>query len=135
MSFARPAGLQVRAVAPSEPSTIVLVLGGPLAPADVAGLCERAHALLERSGAALVVCDVGALGRADALAVDAVARLQLTARRLGRRIRLRRASPELQELLAFAGLSDVVPSGNGATPRGGEADRRGGTGSPCPGRR
>jgi hypothetical protein len=54
-----------------------------------------------------IVCDVGALAP-DAGAVDALARLQLTARRLGLEIRLRHASGELQELLAFVGLRDVL---------------------------
>src|SRR3989442_13919964 len=54
-----------------------------------------------------IVCDVGALAP-DAVAVDTLARLQLTARRLGLEIRLRHASSELQELLAFVGLRDVL---------------------------
>ncbi len=54
-----------------------------------------------------IVCDVCALGP-DAAAVDALARLQLAARRLGLEIRLRHASKELQVLLAFVGLSDVL---------------------------
>ena len=54
-----------------------------------------------------LVCDVGALVP-DAAAIDALARLQLHARRLGAEIRLRHASRELQELLDFAGLGDVL---------------------------
>ena len=54
-----------------------------------------------------IVCDVGALAP-DAVAVDILARLQLRARRLGLEIRLRHASSELQELLAFVGLCDVL---------------------------
>ena len=41
--------------------------------------------------------------------MDALARLQLAARRLGYRICLRNASRELRELLAFMGVDDVVP--------------------------
>jgi len=55
----------------------------------------------------MIVCDVGALA-SDVGAVDALARLQLIARRLGLEIRLRHASGELQELLAFVGLRDVL---------------------------
>jgi ABC-type transporter Mla MlaB component len=95
--------------APSEPSTIALVITGPIAPADVSRLCERVRTLLERSDADLVVCDVRSIDRPDASTVDALARLQLTARRLGRRVRLRDAGEALQELLALMGLSDVVP--------------------------
>jgi hypothetical protein len=54
-----------------------------------------------------IVCDVGALAP-DVAAVDALARLQLTARRLGHEILLRDASTELQELLDFVGLRDVL---------------------------
>jgi hypothetical protein len=65
-----------------------------------------------------IVCDVGALAP-DAVAVDALARLQLTARRHGLEIRLRHASSELQELLAFVGLRDVL-----RVEAGGQAEQR-----------
>ena len=54
-----------------------------------------------------IVCDVGALSP-DATAVDALARLQLAARRIGLEIRLRHASSELRGLLVFVGLDDVL---------------------------
>ena len=54
-----------------------------------------------------IVCDVGALAP-DAVAVDALARLQLIAKREGLDLRLCHASGELQALLAFVGLSDVL---------------------------
>jgi hypothetical protein len=54
-----------------------------------------------------IVCDVGAVP-SDAAAIDTLARLQLNARRLGLELRLRHASGELQDLLAFAGLGDVL---------------------------
>ena len=47
-------------------------------------------------------------GRPDLSAVEALARLQLAARRLGCEIRVRAACPELCELLQLAGLVDVV---------------------------
>jgi len=56
-----------------------------------------------------IVCDVGALVDPDAATVDALARLQLISGRLGLRIVLRHASPELRELLTFLGLENVVP--------------------------
>jgi len=55
-----------------------------------------------------IVCDVGALASPDACAIDMLARLQLAARRAGSTIVLRNASAELQELVSFAGLSDVL---------------------------
>jgi hypothetical protein len=49
-------------------------------------------------------CQVGAL-EADAATLDLLARLQLSARRLGIEVHLLDASPELRELIAFAGLT------------------------------
>jgi hypothetical protein len=48
--------------------------------------------------------------------VDALARLQLAARRLGLRLRLRDASPELQELVCFAGLAEALGLEAGGQP-------------------
>jgi hypothetical protein len=50
--------------------------------------------------------------------VDAIARVQLTARRLGRHVLLRGASPQLEELLRLSGLTGVVPccAGSGLEP-------------------
>ena len=45
---------------------------------------------------------------ADVLTVDALARLQLSARRHGRRLRVRDASDDLQDLIDLAGLSEVL---------------------------
>jgi ABC-type transporter Mla MlaB component len=45
----------------------------------------------------------------DAVTIDALARLQLAARRHDCRVRLRNASDELRELIAFMGLCDVLP--------------------------
>ena len=93
--------------------TIVLAIGGRLDRADIPGLCEHARILVECSGAGLVTCDVGGLDDADAVTVDALARLVLTVRRLGREVRLRDPSLELQDLLALVGLDDVVGTGTG----------------------
>ena len=94
---------------PADPegSTGLIVITGPIADGDVAALCERLRAVIATSDANVVVCDVGALP-ANARAIEALARLQLTARRLGRTMRLRHPSPELAELLALFGLSDVL---------------------------
>ncbi|MEX2420204.1 MAG: STAS domain-containing protein, partial [Actinomycetota bacterium] len=88
-----------------------LVLSDPITPDDIPGLCERARVLLDKTGHDPVVCDVGALAEPDAVMVDALARLQLTARRLGRRLRFRGACGELLDLLAFVGLGDTLPCG------------------------
>lgn len=61
----------------------------------------------ERSATTVVFCDVTGVP-ADALTVDALARLWLAARRRQCQVRLRGASPELRELVAFLGLRDVL---------------------------
>ncbi len=96
-----------------EPLATVLVVDGSITGADAPGLCERVRVLLGESGAEVVVCDLGALVDPDVGTVDALARMQLTARRLRRQVRLRHASSELQELLALVGLAEVVPSSAG----------------------
>jgi hypothetical protein len=54
-----------------------------------------------------IVCDLRGVA-ADCVTVDALARLHLAARRSGVELSLRHASTELQELLAFTGLSGVL---------------------------
>jgi STAS domain-containing protein len=87
---------------------LVFDVGGPIGSADIRVLCERVRAMLEASDADQLVCDVTTLTAPDAVTVDALARLQLTARRLGRRITLRHACDELRGMLAFAGLNEVL---------------------------
>lgn len=94
---------------PSGPRTIVLDVCGPIARAAVPALCEHVRLLLANSDVDLVTCEVGGLVHPDATAVGALARLQLTARRSGRAIRLRNAQVELCELLALTGLRDELP--------------------------
>jgi ABC-type transporter Mla MlaB component len=97
--------------APKEsPNTIILRIDGRIDRADVAGLCDRVRTLLAAGGADLVVCDVSRLVAPDAVAVDALARMQLTAHRLGHGIRLRHACPYLVGLIFLSGLSDAVRS-------------------------
>lgn len=62
----------------------------------------------------------------DLVLVEALARLQLAARRLGTSIHLRDAPPELRELLDLVGLADLIvgprqlPLEVGRQPEGGE---------------
>ncbi len=104
MSCGTPAGLPVvDAMTPP-----VLVLSGPLTRDGVSGPCDALRALLDSggdgSGAGVVVCDVGGLGPPGLAAVELLARLQLTARRAGGRIRLRDPSRALGALLDLVGL-------------------------------
>jgi ABC-type transporter Mla MlaB component len=90
------------------PNTVAFVIRGPIIRADLTGLCERVCALLGDSGASVAVCDVRGV-EADAATVDALARLQLAAQRHRCQIRLCHTSRELLELVAFMGLSKILP--------------------------
>jgi ABC-type transporter Mla MlaB component len=96
-------------MATSPPSTITFAIWGPIERVDLPGLCDRVCRLLEGSGASLALCDVTGVA-ADAVTVDALARLQLAARRHGCPIRLCGASAGLRDLVAFMGLQDVLTS-------------------------
>ena len=104
---------------------------GPIAPSDLAGLCDRVCALFGATRAQVYLCDVRSV-EPDAMTVDALARLQLAARRYGCRVRLRNASPELIDLVGFMGLTEVLPED--ATSRAAAAARRAGRASPSRGR-
>lgn len=95
-----------RALAPP-----VLLVERDLAPADVPALCQGLP--VPDGGAAVqpVVCDVRAIADPDLGTIDALARLALFLRRLGREVRLGEASAELIRLIAFVGLADVLPGG------------------------
>jgi len=90
------------------PQTVAFAIGGRIRRTDLPRLCELVDVLLETTGAEVALCDVSE-AEPDAVSVDALARLQLTARRCGCQARLRGASDELIELLTFVGLRDVLP--------------------------
>ena len=90
----------------SAPQTIAFAIRGPIALADLPGLCERVCGLLRESGAT-ALCDVAGV-EPDAVTVDALARLQLAASRIGCRVELRHASDDLSDLVVLMGLHDVI---------------------------
>lgn len=92
----------------SPGGALVFAVRGPIRREDLAGLCARVCALLSAAGASVAVCDVSAVDP-DAGTIEALARLQLAARRTGCRVLLRNASPDLRALVAFMGLTDVLP--------------------------
>jgi ABC-type transporter Mla MlaB component len=110
---------------------ISFAIVGPLTRHDLPGLCRRVQELLERTGATTLTCDVSELA-ADAVAVDALARVLLASRRAGAQVILRRASDELLDLIGFVGLEDAMGE---ARPRGAAKGRRAGTGDRSRGRR
>src|SRR6185437_9202578 len=79
----------------------------PLSREQLPELLARACELLAPRGCELLLCEVGGVD-ADAVALDALARLALAARRKGCDVRLRGASPELLGLVALAGLGEVL---------------------------
>jgi hypothetical protein len=91
------------------PGTVVLVVRGSIGPDQIPQLCVQALDLLDRSGADVVVCDVGGVVDSDVGTIDALARLALTLRRLGRRVQLRDPCPGLRALVMLTGLDDVLP--------------------------
>lgn len=92
-----------------DPDRAVVVLAGPLGPDDLAALCVEVERRLIEGDVQLVICDVERHPAADLRVVETLCRLALTARRLGRRIRVRHASRHVRAFLAFAGLADVLP--------------------------
>jgi ABC-type transporter Mla MlaB component len=89
--------------------TTTFTLDGPVDRAEIPALCERLRTTLARGDDGPVVFDIRSLQGPDAATVEALARLQLTALRSGRRIRLRNACGELQDLLALVGLVELLP--------------------------
>jgi hypothetical protein len=75
--------------------------------ADVEALCDDVRELAGCDGNPF--CDVGDVAQPDADTIDAMARLQLVALRVGVRFRFTDACEELRDLLALTGLADVLP--------------------------
>lgn len=86
-----------------------MVDDGRICGADVARVTDQIRALLSHSAVDMVICDAGAVRAVDLQTVDALARIQLAARRVGGEIQVCRAPPELRELLAVLGMAQVVP--------------------------
>jgi anti-anti-sigma regulatory factor len=121
----------VRVVHVHGPGSIALRIGGRIERADSEALGDQVRELLEGHPAQALICDVGFLDDPDAAAVDAICRIKLVASRLGWRLRLQNASPELIELLDLCGLGGVVPARARLSRRDGGAGRTAGTSGRC----
>ncbi|GAA3880586.1 STAS domain-containing protein [Streptomyces sedi] len=98
---------------------VEFVVEGPVRRADVPELCERLADLVWARGARVVTLDARGLGGPGPDAVEAVARLALTARRLGCEPRFARIDARLLGLLGLLGLGEVVGQAEeGKEPRG-----------------
>ena len=93
---------------PSGPNDVAFSIRGPIARADLPGLCRRVCAMLGES-VTVAWCDVGGV-EPDAVCVEALARLQLAARRRGCCVRLENASHALIDLVELMGLTHVLPA-------------------------
>jgi ABC-type transporter Mla MlaB component len=90
-----------------EGSALAFVINGPIRRADLPGLYQRVCGLMNGAAETVAYCEVQGVNP-DAVSVDALARLQLAARRHGCQVRLRGASNELRELVTFMGLGAVL---------------------------
>jgi ABC-type transporter Mla MlaB component len=90
-----------------ETRPAAVTIRGPLRRSDLPGLYARVCAVFTANPGALLVCDVSEVA-IDAVAVEALARLELGARRHGCTVRVSHAPGELSGLVAFMGLSGVV---------------------------
>jgi mannose-6-phosphate isomerase-like protein (cupin superfamily)/ABC-type transporter Mla MlaB component len=85
---------------------VAFSIRGPITRADLPGLCDRVCALLGE-GPSVARCDVSEV-EPDAVCVDALARLQLAARRRGCCVQLENASDALLDLVELMGLTHVL---------------------------
>ena len=93
---------------PPGPTDVAFSIRGPIARADLPGLCQRVCAILGPSGS-IARCDLSGV-EPDAVCVDALARLQLAARRRGCCVCLENASDALRDLVELMGLTHVLPA-------------------------
>jgi hypothetical protein len=87
---------------------------GRIRPDDVAPLLAEVECALAVAGTGPVTCDVTELLEPDLVAMDALARMLLAARRVGRTLALAGPRRELAELLVICGLWDVFPRADGS---------------------
>src|SRR5436305_7161381 len=99
--------------------TMALHVRGPLRRPDLPGLFARVCTQLAMEEPRVVVCDVSGC-EPDLVALAALTRLQLAARRRGCEIRLAGAGGEMLALVAFLGLREALPAADQVA-RGDEA--------------
>ncbi|MEO6857869.1 MAG: STAS domain-containing protein [Solirubrobacteraceae bacterium] len=97
-----------------------LAVRGPLIRSDLPGLYRRSCAALQGCQGGVLICDVAGVF-ADAVAIEALARMALGARHHRCQVELRGSTEELDALIELAGLREVL------RPRTPRADRTAGT--------
>ncbi len=101
-----------------------LVIRGPLERSDLPGLYRRVCAALEGCRGGLLICDLGGV-YAEAVAIEALARLALRARQHRCQVELRGCTEELDALIELVGLQETLKC------RSATAGRTAETGSGC----
>ena len=91
----------------AQSRTVYAQIRGPLERGDLPGLYARICAQLAATHGGTLVCDVAPVA-VDAVAVEALARLQLGARRHGCGVLIANASAELGALIRLFGLETVL---------------------------
>src|SRR4051794_2711272 len=90
-------------------TTLAVHVRAPLRRDDLPGLFSRICGLLCEHDPDVVLCDVGDCAP-DLVALSALTRLQLAARRRGCEVRLAGASGEMLALVAFLGFARALPA-------------------------
>lgn len=104
----RPAASEAAADAASH-GTARLEVTGYLEVAAVQAVLASLSRLVAEQAVVVLACDVAGLARADVCTVDALARLQIGARRLGCPLVLCGVGADLRALIAFVGLTEELP--------------------------
>ena len=91
----------------AQSRTVSAQIRGPLERGDLPGLYARICAQLAATHGGTLVCDIAPVA-VDAVAVEALARLQLGARRHGCRVLMANAPSELGDLIRLFGLETVL---------------------------
>lgn len=97
-------------------SATTFAVGATVTRADIPGLCAGLAGLLRGRAGGVVTCDVAA-ARPDVVTVEALARLELTARRHGWQLVVDGAGPDLLRLVVLVGLAGVLEVGGQAEQR------------------
>ncbi|GAA4937709.1 STAS domain-containing protein [Actinoplanes utahensis] len=116
MTFRAGAGLPTMAF-----SAVRFTVGTTISRTDIPVLCAHLADLVRGRPGHLVLCDVAGLADPDVAAVEALARLRLTARRHGRRLVVTGAGPRLLLLIGLLGLTEVLPQVGGQSEQGEQA--------------
>jgi hypothetical protein len=96
------------------PAYLTVRICPPVTREDAGGLPDQLRLMLPDAAGAEVICDVGAVDDPDLVTVEVLARMQLSARRLGFSLEVRHASARLAGLLELTGLRDYVPLQSGS---------------------